>query len=161
MERLLLLGVNITDSRDEILKRGYEAGFQHLEDEIRKNGLASITDKTICDDGFKLGIWISHCRGNYKKGTLKESYAERLKALGIILNFVETQYETGFQHLEEYIHTYGLEALTQKSVCSDGYKLGSWYGNCKRRCKKGNMDQRYIDRFAALGIDLNKSRQGI
>ena len=67
-----------------------------LWNEIRKNGLASISEKTICDDGFKLGIWIAHCRGNYKKGTLKESYAERLQALGIILNIVETKYEMCF-----------------------------------------------------------------
>ena len=73
-------------------------------------------------------------------------------------NLAETS--NGFQHLEEYIHTYGLAALTQKNVCSDGYKLGNWFGNCKRRYKSGNKEQQYIDRFAALEIDLNKSRQG-
>ena len=73
-------------------------------------------------------------------------------------NLAETS--NGIQHLEEYVRTYGLESLTHTSVCSDGYKLGNWFGNCKRRYKSGNMEQRYIDRFATLGIDLNKSRQG-
>ena len=80
-------------------------------------------------------------------------YQTRLKNLAETLNV--------FQHLEEYVRTYGLESLTHTSVCSDGYKLGNWYGNCKRKYKSGTMEQQYIDRFAALGIDLNKSRQGI
>ena len=74
-------------------------------------------------------------------------------------NLAETS--NGFQHLEEYVRTYGLESLTHTSVCSDGYKLGNWFGNCKRKYKSGAMEQQYIDRFAALGIDFDKRRQGI
>ena len=90
---------------------------------------------------------------------MKNKYISAYSTFGLASLFLY-RYLCGVA-LEEYISTYGLESLTHTSVCRDGYKLGNWFGNCKRRYKSGNMEQRYIDRFAVLGIDLNKSRQGI
>ena len=163
IERFQALGIDLGEIKGEA---SYEKGFQHLEEFIREHGVGSLTNGIVCADGYNLGIWYANCRIKFRKGTMKPCYVERFASLGVRLEevrdeIIEQQYETGFQHLEDFIRKEGISALRKRTVCSDGYKLGNWYGNCKRRYKSGTMEQQYIDRFAALGIDLNKSRQGI
>lgn len=48
----------------------YEKGFQHLEKFISEKGIYKIRAITVCDDGYRLGNWISNCRVRYRRGEL-------------------------------------------------------------------------------------------
>ena len=59
----------------------YEKGFQHLEKFISEKGIYKIRAITVCDDGYRLGNWISNCRVRYRRGELAKKYVERFRKL--------------------------------------------------------------------------------
>ena len=117
-------------------------------------------DYVIAD--FQLGVWTRQQKAQYKAGTLSQERYDLLTAIG--MDWGETKakqisdaYKTGFQHLEAFIKAHGVDALTGTVVCEDGYKLGTWYANCKVRYRKGKLPQEHIDHFQQLGVQLRKS----
>ena len=159
-EKLSSIGMVWEIDTEYKYEENYNTGFQHLEEYIRENGVESITENTICSDGYKLGIWVGNCRSKYRNGVLKKRYIERFQALGIDLGEIkgEASYEKGFQHLEEFIREHGVGSLTNGIVCADGYNLGIWYANCRIKFRKGTMKPCYVERFESLGVRLEEVR---
>ncbi len=116
--------------------------------------------KNYISDGFGLGQWLSRQIKHYHNGELAEEYIMLLTEIGINfgnINRVGQSYETGFKHLEEYIQANGVDTITSKTVCDDGYKLGYWINNCKVKFRKGKLADKYAVRFEKLGVELDKS----
>ena len=105
----------------------------------------------------KLGVWIRQQRSQYRDGNMPADHAERLNAIGMEWrSSADASYETGFEHLREYLSVH--DAVPPDAECKDGYKLGIWLSNCKRKYKTGKLKQEYYDRFTELGIVLDAKK---
>ena len=86
----------------------------------------------ICEDGFKLGIWINNQRTAYMKlrnaGT-DVSEVERFKqleAIGMVWNRADMAFEEGIYQATRYAAEHGNLDMAAQYVTPDGYKLGQW-----------------------------------
>ncbi len=81
-------------------------------------------------DGFPLGNWIATQRKKNKKSNnekpLTQEQVDRLNALGMIWDVIDSQWEEGYAHAAEYFHIHGDLLVPQKYKCEDGFPLGTW-----------------------------------
>ena len=115
-----------------------------------------------CEGDFKLGIWISKQKSQYSDGNMTDEHYALLSSIGMDWENaseqrVKNSYAQGFQHLEAFIAEHGVDALNGDVVCADGYRLGSWFANCKTKYRSGKLPKKHITHFEQLGIRLEKS----
>ena len=141
---------------DEIWYERYNQAKAYYEE----NGNLDIP-KGYISDGFGLGLWLMRQKKRYHNGELPEEYIKLLENIGIEWNEnsrIKQCYETGFQHLEKYVQANGVDSISSRTVCDDGYKLGSWFIRCIAKFRKGKLAEKYVVRFEKLGVELNKYR---
>ncbi len=125
-----------------------------------ENGNLDIPKSYVSDD-FGLGLWLARQKKKYFNGELSEEYIKLLENIKIEWDEnsrIKQCYETGFQHLEEYIQANGVASITSKTVCNDGYKLGAWIIRCQAKFRNGKLAEKYVIRFRKLGVSLEKER---
>ena len=54
-------------------------------------------------------------------------------------NIADVSYEIGFEHLEAYISEHHTTYVPLNAECKDGYRLGRWISNFKRKFKAGTL----------------------
>ncbi len=128
--------------------------YAQLKKYYDTNGNIELPTKYMVD-GIDLNVWLCRQRALYRSGELQQEYIDLLNELSIIWETAqESAWNKGFVHLEEFIQKNGADALTVTSVCEDGYKLGAWYSNCKKKYAQGKIEGRYLERFKTLGVSL-------
>jgi hypothetical protein len=63
--------------------QAFEEGFRHLVEFKHANGHVNVP-ATHALNGFNLGSWVGHRRGDYKKGMLSSDRAKRLEEIGFV-----------------------------------------------------------------------------
>jgi hypothetical protein len=118
----------------------WEDGFRHLTEYVERRGDARPVRKVVCDDGFKLGQWVTVQRTTKAKKEMDEQRVRRLEALP---NWTwdprADAWEQGFSHLVEFLRDSNGNGLTHQIVCPDGYKLGVWITSQRVNYAKGNL----------------------
>ena len=99
------------------------------------------------EDDFKLAIWVSRQRSS--KDSLSPDRIERLDALGFVWDPITEQWEEGFSKLLKFHKREG-HCLVTAVHKEDGYNLGSWVSNQRRR--KDSLSPYQIERLDALGF---------
>lgn len=143
---------------EELWNTRYEIAKKYFEEHGDLN-----VPKDYCIGDFELGIWIKNQKAQRKAGIMSDNHIERLTVIGMEWDNVRQQnieksYEIGFRHLEKFIAEYGIDFLTGKSICEDGYKLGKWIANCKIKYRSGKLAKKHIAHFEKLGISLEKNK---
>ncbi|MBQ3936673.1 MAG: helicase associated domain-containing protein, partial [Ruminococcus sp.] len=115
-----------------------------------------------CEGDFPLGNWLSKQKSQYRDGNMPDEHYALLSAIGMDWDNakeknIRNSYAQGFQHLEAFIAEHGVDALTGAVICEDGYRLGSWFANCKTKYRNGKMPKKHILHFEKLGVQLEKS----
>ena len=160
-QRIALLdaiGMNWSYARDS----GWENGFEHAKAYKALHGDLLIPATYICEDGFKLGIWINNQRTAYMKlrnaGT-DVSEVERFKqleAIGMVWNRADMAFEEGIYQATRYAAEHGNLDMAAQYVTPDGYKLGQWIVRMRRRYQgyQGNapLSEEQIARLEAIGM---------
>lgn len=62
----------------------WEKGYNHAVDYAEKHGNLSVPQDFICEDGFKLKIWLKNQSSKYKKGQLSTVQITKLQGIGCI-----------------------------------------------------------------------------
>ena len=111
---------------------------------------------------IQLGDWIRKQRQINHAGKLPQERYVLLSEIGMdwdnaFEKRVKNSYEQGFKHLEAFIAENGVDALNGDIVCVDGYRLGSWFANCKTKYRNGKLPKKHIVHFEQLGVQLEKS----
>ncbi|ADU24057.1 Helicase associated domain protein [Ruminococcus albus] len=113
-------------------------------------------------DDYALGKWLSNQKTYHNNSKLSAEQEEMLNAIGIQWKSkrdtkIAESFRGGFEHLEAFIAEKGLDALTNNTVCEDGYNLGSWINNCKVKYRNDKLPKKHIQHFEKLGITLDKT----
>jgi superfamily II DNA or RNA helicase len=128
----------------------WEEGFAHLQTYAKREGQTQVPS-AYREDGCPLGKWTSHQRQSYRRGTLDPKRRRQLEALpGWTQKPVEDPWEDGFARLQSYVEREGHSRVPQSYLDGDGYRLGGWASNQRRRYQQGVLEEERRRRLEAL-----------
>ena len=83
----------------------WEAGFDHARQYFLEHGRLDAPPDYVCEDGYKLGSWLSNQRTNLKKTDtyrhLSKEKKARLDTIGMVWNYKQAAWDEGYKHAEE------------------------------------------------------------
>ncbi len=120
--------------------------FGLLEDYVDKEGHAKVPRRHIIKTGLKLGLWVGVQRKN--KDDLSSERKSKLDSLAFDWDPFNSQWEEGFECLENYVEKEGHALVSHTHITYDGYKLGIWVG--RHRNVKNKLSQEQISRLEKL-----------
>lgn len=136
----------------------WEIGFNHAKVYFENNGNLDIPCKYVCEDGYRLGGWLSNQRSNYKKtsgyGKMTSDHARRLEEIGMVWNPSQQKWLDGYNHAKVYLSSLDGQKWTTCYVSPDGYKTGEWLHGQQRNAKTRGIDQKKMEMLAAIGIEF-------
>jgi superfamily II DNA or RNA helicase len=103
-------------------------------------------------DGFLVGRWQGHQRGNYKKGELSTDRIKRLEEIGFTWDILEETFEKGFQETLLYKENTGDPNAPLRYKILEGFRLGIWQSTQKDNFKKRNLSPDRIKRLEDIGF---------
>ena len=101
-------------------------------------------------EGFKLGSWVSNQRKRSKKDKLTLERKAQLDALGFVWEPDATQWEAALEALAAYKEKTG--DWPKHDTIFEGFKLGSWVSNQRKRSKKDKLTLERKAQLDALGF---------
>ncbi len=125
----------------------WEAGFRQLEAFAAMHGhcLPALSFKT--SDDYSLGAWVVAQRS--QKSDLSSDRIQRLESLsGWSWNTRVDQWETGYQHLNDYVAKHGTCLVPKRFKLPDGYTLGGWVN--KQRSRKSELSSERLARLESI-----------
>ncbi len=121
----------------DALEAKWNNSFEYLEKYVAEFRNASPDYSYKTREGFKLGIWVARQRKNWKQNKLESARIKKLESLpGWVWNAEESRWEIGFEHLKNYVAEFGNASPINEYVTEDGFKLGGWVANLRRRKDK-------------------------
>ena len=129
----------------------WEEGYSRLEKFVQKNGHAMVPDNFEDTDGYFLGKWCTRQKQN--KDRLTSQKRSRLElTIGWVWNVQEYKWEEGFIHLKRFVKKKSHAGVPVRYVSPDGFNLGMWVSNQRRRRKKGQLTSKEKSKLDALGF---------
>lgn len=132
--------------------RKWEQGFKYLQAFISSEGHSKVPALYVNDDGYKLGLWVTIQRQNYRKQKLTD---DRIQSLGKLPGWswrirASGKWEHGFKYLKSFVKNEGHARVPFKYVTKDGYKLGAWVSRKRQSYLKGNLSEERIQSLEKL-----------
>ena len=100
---------------------------------------------------------VQNRRNLQAKGKLSEERKDRLDALGVDWDLLETQWEAMFQELVEYKKEHG--HCNVPKGWKKNPQFGTWVGVQRKYHGKGKLSEERKDRLDALGVDWDQKRK--
>jgi superfamily II DNA or RNA helicase len=137
----------------------FENGYNHLIEYVKEKQNTLVPSNYICNDGYRLGIWVSHQRKNFKSGNINDEKIIRLDKLGFSWNKYDSQFVNGYNHLLEYIRKNNSTNVPLRYICSDGFKLGAWA--CSRRLdyRTNTLASNQVKQLNSVNFNWNPPRK--
>lgn len=143
-------------------EKAWNLGIQHCRAYIEEHHDLKCSTAFVCDDGFKLGQWISRKRCLAKKGMLSQERMTTLEQLGVFEEKPDRIFELTFSHLVAYKEQNANLDIPMNYVCNDGFRLG-YYTLYLRRAYAGSIERtltgNQIDQLNQIGFIWSRQRQ--
>lgn len=143
----------------------WEVGFSHAEQYFRDHGSLPTGGSYICEDGYRLGSWLSNQRFNHNNPSqyhsLTAEQANRLEAIGMNWSPKESRWMEGYRHAKAYLAELDGDSWQQTYVSPDGFKTGEWIRGQIRVFQRGGGNELNRARLAEIGIDVNSDKRSI
>ena len=142
----------------------YQIGIHHAENYFAEHQNLDARATYVCDDGFKLGQWLSYMRVRYKKNILPEEIIQQLNALHIEWKPIRKStgpqrkfenYVEGIRHAEEFYASHRHLNVPKKYVCEDGFLLGDWIIRMRRLYRQNHLMPEVFERLQAIDFVWN------
>lgn len=149
-ERRAMLN-NLDPDWDPPWPQVWQRGYRNAVAFRNAHGHLKVPRTHKAPDGHHLGEWINTQRR--QKDQLTQLQIQRLDALG--MSWIptaphETAWQTGLSEARSYLAEHGNLQVPQRYVTEDGYRLGIWINNLRRRKDKLNADR--IRTLNAIGM---------
>lgn len=125
----------------------WDEGFRYLEEFIAREGHAKIPQDYKMENGYRLGSWVYNQRAlKAKMPAIRKAQLDSLPCWTWDPFF--DKWEIGFRYLKEFVDQEGHANVPGTYKMKDGYGLGSWVGNQRR--KKDNLSAECKARLEAV-----------
>jgi uncharacterized protein (DUF2384 family) len=136
----------------ELLEEQFERGFQETLIYKKSTGTPNVTCDYKTPEGYLLGKWQSHQRGNYKKRKISPDRIKRLEEIGFTWEPFEEKFEKGYQETLKFKAKTGNSNAHGDYNTSEGYRLGNWQSDQRKYYKKGKLSSDRIERLEKIGF---------
>lgn len=134
-----------------------------------EHGNLDVPHRWVCEDGFRLGEWVSRRRTDrrHQTPTLTPERIRQLDALGFNWGpatgraAVEQQrWANAIAHLTDYVAAHGHARVPHRFTCTDGFRLGLWVTTRRvdRRHSRPSLTPARITELDNLGFDWGTTR---
>lgn len=134
--------------------------FEYAKDYYEKNGDLNVPKRYVCEDGYKLGLWLytqRRVRKGMVNGNLSEEQIKRLDEIGMVWNRPSNN-----ERFNEYVDAYvrfkernGTGLVPGGYIDSDGYRLSAWTTQQKRQYREGKLSKDKVEKLNAVGFLWN------
>ena len=158
IEQLNALGMR-WQSKNDI---AWENGVNHAKAYADKFGTADAPLSYVCEDSYKLGVWLSKCREKYAKGTLTDSHIKQLEDIKIVWNKSRrNDWDECFERAQAYYKEHG-NLNVPPSYTSDGVWLNKWL-NEQKLILQGKREGKTLteaqkSKLASIGLTAEEPR---
>ena len=129
----------------------WKESFDRLQQWADTHGDVKIPRGYRTSTGFEFGQWPAIQRREYRAGTLAPERIALLEALpGWSWNPARDSWDTGYDHLEEFLAETGSASPAQNDVTPDGYRLGYWVASQRRAYILGRLSPERISALEAV-----------
>ncbi len=151
---------NSWDMMYELAKKYYE----HYGDLKIPCRFKTINGYDTDEKGYKLGVWISNQRINYKNGTLFEDRIEKLEEIGMIFEDVykdtwNMMYKLAKKYYEHHGNlkiSHSFKTINGYEIDEKGYNLGVWINTQKTNYNKSILSEDRIEKLEEIGMIFEK-----
>ena len=150
-DRILLLE-EFPDWIWDALSEQWEDGYRHLQKYSKQHGDALVSQSYRCDDGYKLGQWVTVVRSDYRSGNLSAEREARLQSLpGWSWTPRDTRWDFWFGVLEEYVRRNGTARVVRRlNGPENELKLAHWVQTQRSWHARGGLRPDRAARLDAL-----------
>ena len=140
----------------------WNTGYEHAKGYADEHGSADAPLSYVCDDGYKLGVWLSKCREKYAKGSLTDSQIKQLEDIQIVWNKSrKNDWDECFEKAQAYYKEYG-NLNVPPSYVADGVWLNKWLNEQKlilqgKRSGK-TLTESQIEKLKSIGLTAEEPR---
>ncbi len=149
VKRLESIGMEWLSPRDAAWEKGFAEAEKYFAD--HKN--LDITKDYECENGYKLGDWLTRQKSSYKAGTLYAERVKRLEAIGVRWQPEhEARWERGFESARQYYSDNANLNVPRQYQCADGYNLGFWVMKQRNNRRNGRLAEEKVKRLDSIGM---------
>ncbi len=157
IERLNKIGMRWENVKELKWLAAYERAREYFE----TYGNLDVKADYICDDGFRLGAWITNNRTAYinnSNSLLNDKRVKLLNEIGMIWSKNNSLWERNFAEAKKYYEANGNLNMPHGYVTKSGVKLGAWIDKLKQ-IKNGNtnagakLSDEQISRLEDIGME--------
>ncbi|WP_165449738.1 DEAD/DEAH box helicase [Krasilnikovia cinnamomea] len=128
---------------------GFVEGLEKLRAYATEHGNTRVAKSWVTDDGFPLGTWAGSRRSDHRRGQLSPDRIAQLEALpGWVWDTKEDGFAEGLEKLRAYATEHRHARVPAKFTTADGFQLGTWVSNRRRR--RGQLSPDQVAQLEAL-----------
>jgi hypothetical protein len=128
-------GVIVTEQSQSAIA-AWNFHFTLLRQYRADQGHCAVPRDFICNDGFKLGIWVTNQRKRQSRGALLATRKERLDSIGFSWDMHGDQWRRWFDLLKRFHADRGHTVVPTTYCTEEGSRLGVWVNNQRRKYAK-------------------------
>ena len=140
---------------DSVLVRNWMQYYEAAQSYFEEHGDLNVNMNYTTPDGVRLGRWIVGQRDSRRRDHLSEEQIRLLDAIGMSWNRFVNKWDSAFEYVQAYYDEHGTVDIPVDYKSEDGFPLGRWIANQRRKYSAGKLKPMQIRRFEALGITWN------
>lgn len=115
----------------------------------------------VDENGVRLYDWLVSVRSDRRRGNTSYLTEDRIVALDQIgmewRNPNESRWYEAYSLAQSYYSEHGNLDMPYQYKASNGYCLGAWVNQQKKKCREGKLDEPYVSLLNELNINWDKS----
>ena len=138
---------------ESVLTRNWQQYYELAKQYYRDHGNLNIPVHYETEDGVRLGTWISQQRYNRKRGKyISEEQIRLLDEIGMSWHRDRSRWERAYEYAKAYFEAQGGLNPPAGYRDADGFPLGAWVSEQRKKHAEGKLKPVQIRRLEALGI---------
>lgn len=138
------------------LELAWERGFEHAKTYYEQYGNLEVPARYECEDGFKLGSWITNQRTDRINGErqqlLNRERVEKLDSIGMVWDVLNLKWERNYLAAAQYYQDNGDLLVPSQYVTKEGIKLGTWIARLRKMKESDKLTEQQIQRLEVIGM---------
>ena len=130
----------------------FKVGYYHAELFYQENEHLFIPSTFVCEDGFRLGVWIYNQRYKFEKNQLLPEEIEKLNQIEMIWNISAYFWNSNYQDCKAYFEEHGNLDIPADFKGKSGIFLVEWIQECQKEYQKGNLSPEQIEKLFRIGV---------